>query len=51
MLQTVQGVVRERHDVTDSAKGKGIGGERRDVTESARGKASVVRDDVRLCKG
>ena len=38
MLQTVQGVVRERRDVTESARGKGFGGERRDITDSARGR-------------
>ena len=44
MLQTVQGVVRERRDVTDSARGKEVGGQRRDVTDSAREKGSFGRD-------
>ena len=47
MLQTVQGVVRERRDVTESARGKSFGGERHDVTDSARGKEVVgERRDV-----
>ena len=48
-----RGVVRERRDVTDSARGKGVVMERRDVTDSVRGKGIFrdIRDVTDIARG
>ena len=46
MLQTVQGVVRERREVTDSARGKVVVGGDVRLQTVQRGKGSLGRDVI-----